>query len=407
MNSILIVGLIIFTGFIIGEVAHKVKLPKVTGYIIAGISLNPRFWMFIPEDFIEHTNLFTDIALSFITFSVGGTLLYSRIKKLGKTILFIAILEAEFALLTVIGGIIGVILLFNIDTALHLSGMIIPLSIILGSLASPTDPSATLAVAHEYKAKGDVSSTIMGVAAFDDALGIINYSIGIAVAGFFIKHEGFNISDSFLQPIIAIVGGISIGIVSGLIFNAFTQFMKRETEGAFIVLIFAMLALCFGIAMLFGFDELLSTMIMGGMVVNYNPQHNKIFKMLERYTEELIFVLFFTLSGMHLNFSTLSGLYFFIFLFVLFRSIGKFTGTIIGASISRASIKVKRYTAFGLIPQGGIVIGLALMIKANNAFDSISDSVIGIIIGATVIHEIIGPIMAKIALKKAGEIENQ
>ncbi len=405
MNSILIVGFIIFTGFIFGETVQKLKLPKVTGYILAGICLNPRLLPLIPETFIDHTDLFTDIALAFITFSVGGTLLYAHIKKLGKPIFAITILEAECAMLVVIAGFIGASCLFQDSDMLNMAGMVIPISILLGSLASPTDPSATLAVAHEFKANGQVSSTIMGVAAFDDAIGIINYSLGIAAAGFFINHDSLSISGSIMQPVTAIFGGIGIGIAAGIVFNAFTRFMRKETEGAFIVLIFAMLALCFGITRLAGFDELLATMSMGCIVVNFNPRQKTIFRMLERYTEELIFVLFFTLSGMHLNFSTLTESYMLIFLFVLFRTAGKFTGVMLGASVSNANKKTKRYTAFGLIPQGGIVIGLALLIRTNPAFEHISDSVIGIILGATVIHELIGPVLAKTALKKAGEIK--
>ena len=404
MNTTLIVGVIMFTGFLFGEIAHKVRVPKVTGYILAGLFLNPNLFKLIPKDFTEHTCLVTSTALSFITFSVGGTLLYSRVKKLGKVILSVAFFEAELAFLTVIVGLVGVTCFFKININTSWSEMLVPLCVLLGSLASPTDPSATLAVAHEYKAKGDVSSTIMGVAAFDDVLGIINYSSGIALAKLLILHQGFSLYSTILHPLTAIVGAIFIGIVFGFIFNFFSLFMKKETEGVFIVLIFALLALCFGITKLFELDELLATMTMGGFVVNFNPKHEKIFKVLERYTEESIFVLFFTLGGMHLNFVALSDAYVFILLFVLFRGIGKVIGTVVGASISKSSKNVKQYTALGLIPQGGIVIGLALMIKANPVFESISNAVIGIIIGATVIHEIIGPVLTKIALQKSNEI---
>ena len=157
MQSILIFGVILIAGYVFGEIATKIKLPKVTGYILAGIFLNPGLFNFIPEDFINHTNLITNISLSVITFSVGGTLSYSRIKKLGKGILFITLFEAEFALLSVFIGFLAITPFFiHIPDATWLT-VFIPISIIIGSLASPTDPSATLAIVHEYKAKGDVT----------------------------------------------------------------------------------------------------------------------------------------------------------------------------------------------------------------------------------------------------------
>lgn len=246
----------------------------------------------------------------------------------------------------------------------------------------------------------------MGVAAFDDALGIINYSIAIAIAGAFAFYDSFSLTSSILNPLFTIGGAIILGSIFGFIFNAITLLIKRDTEGTFIVCILGLVLLCFGVATLLSVDELLATMSMDVIVVNFNFKRNKIFKIIECNIEELIFVLFFTLSGMHLNFSVLSTSYILVLFFVVFRAIGKFSGTYVGASISKSSPTVKRYTASGLIPQGGIVIGLALMIKQNHLFDAISDLIITIIIGATIIHELIGPVLAKIALKKAGEINN-
>jgi Kef-type K+ transport system membrane component KefB len=405
MQSPLLVGIIIFTGFVFGEIATKIKLPKVTGYIVAGLLLNPNLFNFVPQNFLVHTDLVTNIALSFITFSVGGTLFFPHIRRLGKGILYMTIFEAEFAFLVVIFGFLAITPLF-----IHLPNatwytVFIPMSLLIGSLASPTDPTATLAVIHEYKARGDVSSTIMGIAAFDDALGIINYSLAIAIARVFILHKGFNIYASFVNPVFVIAGAVLCGAAFGFILNMITQLIKKETEGVYIVVIIALLSLCFGVAKLVGIDELLATMTMGIIVVNYNPKRQTIFKILERYTEELIFVLFFTISGMHLKFSVLATYYMLILLFVLFRTIGKISGVMLGAVVSHSREKIRKYTAGGLIPQGGIVIGLALMIKQISAFETISDIIISTIIGATVIHELVGPISSEIALKKAGEIK--
>ena len=80
MEPILIVGIIIFTGFIVGELCSRIGLPKVTGYILAGVILNPNLTHFVPESFVEHTALVTNIALAFITFSVGGTLYFAKLR---------------------------------------------------------------------------------------------------------------------------------------------------------------------------------------------------------------------------------------------------------------------------------------------------------------------------------------
>jgi len=404
MNAVLMFGVVLTTGFIMGELAQKIKLPKVTGYIIAGIILNPQLFNIVPKEVVDSTELVTNIALSFITFSIGGTLFYPTLKRLGKSIVSITICEAEFTFLFVFAGFLVTIPFFVHFS--HPSWMMtfIPISLIIASIASPTDPTASLAVSHETNSKGNVTSTILSVGAFDDALGLMNYSIAFALTEVMLLHQHFNAYTSVIKPILVIVGSLVLGIVFGFILNGITTLIKKETEGVFAVIIFGLLAICYGLATVFKLDELLATMMMGIIVTNFNNQRERIFSFLERYTEEMIFVLFFTLSGMYLDFSVLGTTAILILLYAIFRTIGKFIGTFIGATISRAAPEIKKYTFFGLIPSGGIIVGLALILKSEPAYKDIASLIINTVIGATVVHELIGPIFVKLALKGSGEI---
>ena len=405
MPEILLVGIVVFTGLVCGEFLKRLGLPRVTGYILGGVLLNPGLFDIFPPHFVEHTNVITDISLSFITFSVGGTLHAAKVRLLGKSIFAITIFEAETAFLLVFGGFLLVApMITHIPHATWLTTYI-PMCLLLACLASPTDPSATLAVMHEYKAKGPVSSTIMSAAAFDDAVGIINYSFAVTLGLVLAAHESFNVSASITKPLITIFGAVLLGVVLGELFNLFIRLFNKQTEGSLIVAIFAFLFICFGLARMLGVGELLSTMTMGALVVNRNRQSELIFSIIERYTEEFIFVLFFTLSGMRLDFSVLHHAILPIALFFVLRAAGKFIGAYIGASISNADDNVRRYVGIGLLPQGGIVIGLTLLVQQQSAFSSFSTLLLNVVIGATIFHEFIGPITSKIALLKSGEIE--
>lgn len=403
MNLLLTAGVILLAGVLFGELASLLKLPKVTGYIIAGIVLNLQLADMAPDDVETHTSIVTNISLAFITFSVGGTLLWKTIKSLGKAIVLITLFESELALLFVFGGFLIVLHFFNLGDAIPVA-MFPVMGILLGALASPTDPSATLAVKHQYKARGPVSDSIMGIAAFDDVFGIVNFSLGIAIARLIISKTSVNYETAFFNPLIQIVGGIVMGIVFGILFNLVTKIIKKESDGSLIVIVFSFLALCFGSGKYLEVDELLASMTMGAVVVNFNKDSQRVFNLLERYTEELIFVLFFTISGMRLDFSVMNTALPMIFLFVFLRAIGKFTGVLAGASLSKANPKIRKYTGFGLFPQGGIVIGLTLIVQTIEEFKPIADIAMAVVIGATVIHELLGPVFARIALKKAGEI---
>lgn len=404
LGATLIVGLILIVGFLLGEAVSKAGLPRVSGYILAGILLNPQIFSLIPEDFADRTNPVTNMALAFITFSVGGTLRLEKVRSLGKSIVSIAVFEAEFAMIFVAGGM----MLFA-PMLVDLPGndwgtVIIPMAILTASLAAPTDPSATLAVVHEYKARGKVTSSIMGVAAMDDALGIINYSVAVAVATVLVQNSGFDVAASVLEPLGVILGSVFLGAILGWIFNLICRFLKKESEGVLIVVVLGSLLLCFGLASLIGIDELLATMAMGVIVTNFNPLHEKIFGLLERYLEELIIVLFFTLATMHLDLDAVKNAALLILVFVVFRVMGKTAGTMLGGKISHADKSVRKYTVGGLLPQGGIVIGLALMMKQEAFAADFADIIIGVVVGATVVHELAGPIFSKTFLRRAGEI---
>jgi Kef-type K+ transport system membrane component KefB len=398
MDTTLIIGIILFSALIASELARAIGLPRVTGYILAGILLNPHLLPIIPPDFTEHTDFITNLALSFITFSVGGSLLFRHLKRLGRTIVWTAVGEAETAMLAVTGGLLAGVWLLNLPPQL------LPLALLLGPLASPTDPSATLAVAHEYRARGDVTTTVMGVAALDDVLAILNFSLAVGLASLFCAPSDASATARLGSSVIMILIGLGVGAAGGLIFNALTRLLKRETEGALIVLVFAALTLAFGMARWCGGDELLATLGMGVLVANFNPRRAMIFKMLERYSEELIFALFFTISGMLLDLRALKDSLALIVAFVLLRAFGKWLGSRAGATLARAPFKVRRYVFWGLLPQGGIVVGLALLLRTDPAFDAVSDLLISVVLGATVLHELIGPLIAKRALQSAGEI---
>ncbi len=402
-NTLLETGIIILFGFLCGELAKRAKLPKVSGYIVAGILLNPDITGVISIEFINGSSILINIALAFITFSIGGSLSWKKIRESGKMVLVLTTLEAMFAFFAVtIMSFIAIYYIFNLVSTWQLS---LAMSLILGALAAPTDPSATLAVKNEYHAKGLVSSTVLEIAAFDDIFGIILYTLSVAVAATFMGDVPMETLDVVKDLSLTIGGSIIIGIIAGWMFNVSTKIFNKESAGELIVLISGFLIVIYGISSMFRFDELLTTMTLGVMIVNFNPQKDRIFDIIEQYTDELIFVIFFTLSGLHLQFSSISGSLIIIAFFVMARFAGKFSGIYTGAVLTNAPVPVRKFTAGGLFPQGGIVIGLALLLTKNKAFDQISNSVVGIVIGAAVIHEILGPIIAKYFLRKAGDIK--
>jgi Kef-type K+ transport system membrane component KefB len=402
VNTLLYLGITIAAGYVLGELVSRVGLPRVSGYIVAGLALNPKITGIVSMAFVDGTAPVISLALAILTFAVGGTLALAPLRELGKKIILLALGEAELAALLVVVGSLAIFPFLLRDFG-GFAEQLVPFALMLGALASPTDPSATLAVIHQYKARGIVSFSIMASAALDDALGILNFSVAMVVASILITHTsgGFG---AILEPIVAIVGAIVLGIVSGAAFHWVPRWFRSQGDGLLLVVLFALLAICYGVATFFNLDQLLATMSMGIVVVNVGRDRTRVFHLLEEYIEPLVFVVFFTISGMMLDIQVLFHYFPIVLLFVVFRTVGKLGGAYVGALAGRSAASVRRYAGWGLIPQGGIVIGLALLFQQDPAFSTISSILLSVIIGSTVIHELIGPLAAKFAIVKSGEI---
>ncbi len=406
MTVLLTIGFLLIIGYSVGWLLETLGLPKILGYILTGFFFSSSYTTpFIAIDILVESQPLMDVCLGFIAFEVGGELKWSKIKTHEKEIISITILASILPFILITLGIFLFDFLF--PTVLQFDNFtLLTFALLLGVLASPTAPAATIAVMHQYKARGKVSETIMGVAALDDVLGILLFSMTIGAISIF-SNEGLVFSGNLiLEPLYKIFGSLILGASLGGAITLISKWFKTEMESRWVVIIFSLLILCVGLSQLLHFDYLLSCMAMGAFVVNFCKQQKLIFKILARYTEDLIFLLFFLLSGLHLDISALPIASSLIAIFVILRIIGKYIGANIGARIVHADRKILKYTAGGLLPQAGIVIGLVLSIHHKEQYNEIYDILLATIMGATVINEFLGPITAKYSLKKSGEIKS-
>ncbi len=402
-NAILTFGLILVFGYIAGKIANLLKLPKVTGYITAGVLLEPAMLGIIPVRLIEHSTVISNFALCIITYAIGGSLFFKKIKELGNTIWVMTVFESIMTFFMIAAGLFVVLEFLgrfagvSIPPALYL-----PLAIFAGSLGAPTDPTPTLAVKEEFKADGPVTTTILGIGAFDDAMGIMIFSLAMAI-GSALVGGAISTGAMFLDPVLDIIFSMLVGGVFAFLLLAASR--KVEDKGVMVVLILGTLFACFGVAQAFDLDELLSTMVLGCVVVNLAKDQDKFFLSIRDYFEEMVFVVFFVLAGAQLDLGVLKSSLFVVAVFVIFRILGKITGAYIGAVVSGARAEVKKYTAFGLIPQGGIVVGLALLVKQDPQFSNISSILLNMVLGTTILFEFIGPLLTELALKWSKETQ--
>ena len=401
--NILYLGIILLFAYFLAVIFEKIGFPKIIGYLIGGLILNPQVLDIIPVSFEEMADPVTTFCLAFITFEIGSSFSVKDLRTTGRKYFTLAFYESFTAFLFVFIGFTAITLwVFPIpNLGFHLT---IAFTLLLASLAAPTDPSATLAVIHEYKAKGPVTKAILGAAAFDDIVTLFLFSFSLSFARSFVGTTDINFWSVLYHILYKISGAVITGIVFGLLFNKTVKLLKVKDRKSQVVIFFGFLSLTFGLATYLKFDELFSTLTLGFMVRNFNIFRKQIIDITEQGLEDLFFLIFFVFNAMTFNFHSIDvTLLVSIVFFIIIRATGKYTGMFIATHKLKMDKSVKKYAFMGLVPQGGIVLGLSLLLSKEPEFRGFSNVFAGIIMGATIIHEFIGPVISRFALRKAGE----
>ncbi len=435
----LYVACLLLMGLLSTRLMKVFHLPNVTGYIIAGIlmgpfvfglafvdwsqihnfsdvanpSLNPIYtYIHGKTDGPDYLSWVSSIALGFIAFSIGSSFKLSAIKSVGKRVLWITVLESGLASIVVILGLL--IVHFVVPEQVDM-----PLVLTLGAIAAATAPAATLMVVKQYKAKGPVVSTLLPVVALDDATALIFFAILFQIARTLATRGDFDLYEMLGKPLIEILISLGIGAILGLLMSFATHYFKSRANRVSwaIFSIFASVGLysLFRLPQCGGFElsSLLMCMMAGAIYCNMGEDSAKVFDFMDRFTAP-IYMLFFMISGASLDLTVFSKGYMVIVIalvYLLCRVIGKWLGAFAGASITHAEPSVKKYLGFTLVPQAGVAIGLATTAStlfgesSNPEIKSIGAMIVAVVLTSTLIYELTGPFITKVALTKAGEIK--
>ncbi len=390
IGPFLFIGTVVIFGFLLGKVTQWVRLTSIVGYIIAGIIIGPLTHLIVlPPD---AGNLIVNFTLAIVAFIIGLSFSKAFIRRTGKMVVKITIVES---LITFVAVTLGVyILTWNL-----------PIALILGALGPATAPAGTMAAIHDCKARGNLSRITIGVVGLDDAIAVIIFVIGLATVRLLI---GGGLSLLLILEIIFMEIGVAIflGILMGTVLAYTTKILKHK-EDIFIIAIGAIL-LCAGIAEMIGASSILACMLLGVAFINISPRSGRT---INRSIEGIIapiFVVFFVVAGLELRPELLIPAGVLGVVYIISRIIGKYSGANLGSRFAKVEPKVQKYLGFALLSQAGVAIGLALLVSHELAGLEggvyLGALAITIITATTVVFEIIGPISLRFAVTKAMEV---
>lgn len=373
-------------GLLLTRLAKKVNLPNVTAYLIAGLIVGPYCLNLFSENMLAGISELTSIALGFIAFSIGGEFKWESLKRVGVKALIITIFQAIAALAAV-------------DVVLILCGFDLPLSLTLGAIATATAPAATLMVVRQYRAQGTMTNTLLSVVAMDDAIGLAAFAISLAMAQSLTSGAAPTVQNMLISPLLEIGLSLVVGAALGTVLSFLLRFFRSRANrlSLMIAAVFAGVALsdCWGLS------ALLTCMAIGAAMVNLRADSGALIENTDRWTPPL-FMLFFIISGAELDLQVLTNVGLLGVLYLVARSLGKYFGSALGACVVKSEPKIRKYLGLTLLPQAGVAIGMAQVVIAK--LPEYGEVIRAVVLCATLVYELVGPVITRVALSRAGEI---
>ena len=410
VNIVLLIGIAIFGGTVGGRIFQKLHIPQIVGYIVIGIILGPLLKI-MSHDMVQNFRPLSLFALGIIGFMIGGELRGDVFKKYGRQFFIILVSQG-------VGAFLLVAIATSVMTWLALPLIVttpiaptvrmcnsIAIGLVLGAIASATAPAATMNVLWEYKTKGPLTAAILAVVALDDALALLLYRGAATAADALLGTEHDSILATGAALLGEIVGAILLGFVAGVMLYYIIKLVKAEDK----ILAFSIssLLLVVGISIKADVGPILPAMTFGATIANLAPRQSRgIFGSVEKFSSP-IYISFFVLAGAHLEFDKIAPwIMAMIVVYTLCRAIGKIGGSWFGANYSSAPAVVRKYLGICLLPQAGVAIGLAILSgqQFKGDFAHLAHLIIIVVMTATFLMEILGPMLVKVGVKKAGEV---
>lgn len=264
-------------------------------------------------------------------------------------------------------------------------------------------------VVRQYKAKGAVTSILLPVVALDDAVGLICFAVALGVAKS-LTGGAADVIGIVVNPLLEIICSLFLGSVLGWLLTLIERIYHSNRNR--MILIISAVTLTVALSMLeihvgpvtISFSSLLVCMMLGTVFCNLCPLAEDLMEREDRWTAPL-YCLFFVLSGAALKLDVFSDIVMVVvgIIYIIFRCLGKYFGSRWSAKATNCDPMIVKYLGITLFPQAGVALGMSLSAAAQLGADG---SIIrSITLFSVLIYELVGPMLTKIALTKAGDIQ--
>lgn len=409
-RSTMTFGFLLLAAYLVGDILSRFKLPKITGYILAGIFFGPHLLGLVSTGTVRELKLLEGLALTFIALAAGGELRLEELRRRLKTIT----LTVAFTVIVFVG--VGIFTLAAAPLLPFLDGgstaQVLAVAALLGTLSMARSPSSLIAIIHECKARGPFTDMVLGVTLLVDVLVIILFAAVASFGEALVVPAGR--MDFRLVGMVGIelVGSVLIGILLASLISLYIRYFRVGLllfilAVAFFVSLFSrQLALLLDhyYSISLHLEPMLICVTTGFCVQNFSSGGRLFVEQMKRSSLP-IYVIFFSLAGAALKIDALDETWRFAVLAVIVRFILIWLGAYLGGRLGGDPPRFRRMAGFAFITQAGVSLGLAGII--TNRFPGWGAALATTIVAIIALNQIIGPIAFKFALGAVGEARVQ
>lgn len=398
-ETLLAFGFLVLAAYTVGEIASAVRLPKIVGYLAAGILFGPYALGTVSAAGVDRLGSVSRLAIALIAFLAGAELKWGDVRARG--VLYLKVMSAEllvaFVAITVALVVVAGAIPFLTDLAL---GGRIAVAMLFASMAIVHSPAVTLALLSETRAKGPVSQTTLGVVLLADVAVVLLFSGALALARTLVPSTGDVEAAGLGLLVWEITGALMVGALLGALVSAYLRFVGRE------LFLFAILVAYFGLLLadVLHLEVLLTLLTAGFVTENISKEGEELRHAMERSAAP-VFVVFFALSGAKIDVQDVVALLPLVLPLAAVRAGAMWAGARLGGRWAGASDPERRLVWMGLVSQAGVAIGLAAIVA--EAYPNRGPQIAALMLALIAINETLGPILFRRALLKSGEAEGE
>ena len=388
-GPLLILAMIILCGVAFGELARLIRIPSITGQIVAGILLGKSGFDLFAEESLHGLAPLTNFALGLIAVTVGAHLNIKRLRNAGRRLFLLLLTESTITPSVVF---LSLWMLADVPTSEAL---------LYATVAIATAPATTVALVRETRSKGVFVKTLIAAVALNNMACLVLFEIVRSVTGSW-SLGGSDAAINWQAPVGQLLAAVAIGGTVAIAMDLINRFVVHKERLATAAV--AALVLTSGLAATFDVSPILACLFLGIIQTNITPSRSQLVDSTFADFEPAILTVFFTLAGMHMSLEhaatagVVAGLLF------GSRIAGKVLAANLAMRFANATDRVRKNLGLALIPQAGVAVGLVVVLQADPAFSGLADQFAAVVLTVVTFNEILGPLLTRYSLERAGEI---